>query len=399
MFNNRRIAEAKIQGLTFVLTDELASDPAKLSAAMDAHSDPVRARLETYAQLADRHFNSADGAVRQAAGERIGQLLPGFNLSGVEQKDGVAQVSRAVFPVDITNDFMIMQGDISADSVLQARLGRRKVWDRFPIYHRNGVANPFNGQHAFTPREVMPGEFIRDFWGTLPIPGAQALIPRMAGFMREVAGLDSVPIAFLVDAHEVDDEDYTVNWEAAALFNNGLPGPWPYHNMIDTVGQQMVREVWEACGQRMETWTKKLFNGFHTDYARIRLKHQMINEAQIFGVASEICDTATALGALDIIVNHQRWPMSVVMIYDLMKALDPVRSKAVMLDLHKRGVFFTTSDPLQVWLGESHHVGNVAPSTPYMALSNAASLIRSGRSVAYAVDRILEYRPAEERVG
>ena len=401
MLKYHTLSSPDVQGLSFIVSSQSLDNPAYVGHEIESESNPIRARLEAYAQLAHWYFNAESEAVRQKALKVLEQLLPGFHLTGVAfgEKAGVAQVSRMVMPVDITNDFMILHGDIRADQIFSPRLQGRPVYDRYPIYHRFGTANPFTGVHAFAPKLVGPGEELKDFWGTLSIPGAQALIPAMAEFMAAVRSLTTVPIAFAVDGHEVDDDDFNQLWPAAALFNRGQAGPWPYHNMVGTVGQQMVHEVWAAIGaDRMEIWPKKLFNAFHTDYARQRVQRLAINEVVLFGVAREICDTESAMGAQNILVNRQHWPMSVVLAYDLTKELDAKRSDLAMRDLHKRGVFFSTSAHLKRWLLESHVAGNIAPSIPFMALRDAAALIKGGMPVAQAVDEVLEYRPSSEQV-
>lgn len=124
----------------------------------------------------------------------------------------------------------------------------------------------------------MLNDFIKED-GTLVVPGAERIIPRVREVLDE-ARRAAVPIIFVADAHLPDDSEFEV---------------WPSHALKDEWGGEVIEELAPAKGEFLIM--KRRYSSFFGTDLDLLLRERGLCHLYLAGVLTNICIYATALDA------------------------------------------------------------------------------------------------------
>jgi nicotinamidase/pyrazinamidase len=149
-------------------------------------------------------------------------------------------------------------------------------------------------------RDFLPG-------GTLPVPGAEALIPRINHYVAQFEN-SGAPIYFSRDWHPADHGSFRARG-----------GPWPAHCVADTPGAgfpALIPLPGNASiiskGTQRDREGYSAFDG--TKFAEL-LRQRGVQELWVAGVALDYCVRATTLDAL-------KQGLRAVVLIDAVRAVD-----------------------------------------------------------------------------
>lgn len=114
--------------------------------------------------------------------------------------------------------------------------------------------------------------------GALYVPGAERILPAIARLNR-YAVEHSIPLVSTACAHAEDDQEFEI---------------WPPHCILGTVGQQKPASL--LVGQRI--FEKQTTDMFLSPHAEALLADLNADEFVVYGVVTEVCVKAAALGLL-----------------------------------------------------------------------------------------------------
>ncbi len=168
-------------------------------------------------------------------------------------------------------------------------------------------------------RDFMPG-------GALPVPGADALIPRV----NEYINLFRERGAMIVATRDWHPENHV------SFRENG--GPWPRHCVRDTPGAEFVVDLPEdtLIVSKATGPDKDAYSGFDGTGLADLLHGNGVKRVYICGVAMEYCVRATALDA----VKHG---FETYLLLDAVKGIDPRAEEQTLGELRSAGVGFISS--------------------------------------------------------
>jgi nicotinamidase/pyrazinamidase len=152
--------------------------------------------------------------------------------------------------------------------------------------------------------------------GALYVPGAERILPTIAQ-LNQYAMDHGIPLVSTACAHAEDDAEFHT---------------WPPHCILGTVGQGKPAAL--LVGQRIfEKQTTDLFLSAHADALLAELN---ADEFVVYGVVTEICVKAAALGLL------QRGKR-VIVVEDAIMHLDPAAAASFFAELKAAGGTLSTS--------------------------------------------------------
>lgn len=179
----------------------------------------------------------------------------------------------------------------------------------------------------------------RDFLdpdGALPVPGASAILPKLAR-LTDVARRQGIPVLATACAHTLDEPD---------------PEPFPPHCLVGTPGQERVEATaWPGSlvvgpGERFDggppphlTLQKQRYDLFsHSEADRIIARYGRDQPTfVVYGVATDYCVRAAVLGLRS--RGHR-----VVVVVDAVKAVDPARQDEVLEEFRRSGAVTASTE-------------------------------------------------------
>jgi nicotinamidase/pyrazinamidase len=182
------------------------------------------------------------------------------------------------------------------------------------------------------------------------VPGAEELIPKLKE-ITEYARQKGYQIMGSVDAHNEDDHELLRN-----------DGPFPDHCMKQTFGQKKIREVRPESPFFITTmkennldfldkymkgeffFEKQHYDVFTNENTEPVLKRFGVERAIVYGVATDYCVKAAAVGMANIGIE-------VYVLTDAISAITPETEKAALEEMKKAGVKFAESKELEEILG------------------------------------------------
>jgi len=179
--------------------------------------------------------------------------------------------------------------------------------------------------------------------GRLYVPQAETIIPNLAALI-ERAGRDGICVLSSVDAHPPDDPEFA---------------RFPPHCVLGTPGQQKLSETLleprrvitaeQTLGaleplleqNRQLIFEKSTFDVFSNPNAARLIETIDVGEYVVFGVATDYCVKAAAIGLRE---RGQR----VAVVEDAVRAVSPETGRQALDEMRRRGVrFCRTAD----WVG------------------------------------------------
>ncbi len=127
----------------------------------------------------------------------------------------------------------------------------------------------------------MLNDFIDEERGTLVVPGASRIVPRIAELV-DVARSVGTPVIYVCDTHRTDD----------AEFRN-----WPAHAVKGSWGAEVVEPLLPLAGEHIVH--KRRYSGFFGTDLELRLSELSVRKLYLTGVLTNICVWATALDAAE----------------------------------------------------------------------------------------------------
>ena len=146
--------------------------------------------------------------------------------------------------------------------------------------------------------------------GALYVPGAERILPVVASLNRH-AMEHGIPLISTVCAHAEDDTEFA---------------EWPPHCILGTVGQ--LKPAALQVGQRL--FEKQTTDLFQSPNAEALLEELGAREFLVYGVVTEVCVSAAALGLL------QRG-RHVAVVEDAVMQFDPAAAALFYEELKARG--------------------------------------------------------------
>ncbi|MBC7254078.1 MAG: cysteine hydrolase [Actinobacteria bacterium] len=115
--------------------------------------------------------------------------------------------------------------------------------------------------------------------GSLVVPGASRIVPRIAELSREARD-QGIPVIYIADRHRPDDREFQ---------------HWPPHAVAGTWGAEVVEEL--APAEKDYLIPKRRYSAFFGTDLDTYLREMGVDKIYLTGVLTNICVYATALDA------------------------------------------------------------------------------------------------------
>jgi nicotinamidase/pyrazinamidase len=157
--------------------------------------------------------------------------------------------------------------------------------------------------------------------GGLYVPDAESIIGNLA-LLINYARQNNIPVFGSVDAHTENDPEFKI---------------FPRHCVVGTLGQEKV--ILSKLGEKY--FEKQHYNVFTNPDAERVLKQEKVNEAVVYGVATDICVRAAVLGM-------QARTILCYVVEDAIRGIFPDKTQQALEEMVKAGAkLVTTKDVLE----------------------------------------------------
>lgn len=152
--------------------------------------------------------------------------------------------------------------------------------------------------------------------GALYVPDAELIKPNIVA-LTEYARSNRIPLLGSIDAHRVDDPEFNV---------------FPKHCVVGTEGQKKII----APQGREFYFEKQHYDVFTNPLAEKLLRKQRVEEAIVYGVATDFCVRAAVLGM-------QQRGVQCYVVEDAVKGVFPDKTKIALEEMLAAGAKFVTT--------------------------------------------------------